>query len=100
MRPRLTALVLALILGLRKKEKFSPWDFIFGFLIGIPNYFSSRFMLLALETVPSVIAYPLCSVGAIVVVSVAGVLLFKEEISRQKKIALGLVMLSLVLLNL
>lgn len=94
------ALVLALIIGLAQKEKFSPWDFIFGFLIGIPNYFSSRFMLLALENVPSVIAYPLCSVGIIVVVSIAGVLFFKEEISRQKKMALGLVMLALVLLNL
>lgn len=95
----LAALILALLLALKKKEKPCGWDVLFGVLIGVPNYFSSSFMLMALRSVPAVVAYPVCSVGTIVAISTASVLLFKEQISRRKMAALALVMLSLVLLN-
>ena len=95
----LTAFILALVMGVRKKEKFCKWDVLFGVLIGVPNYFSSSFMLLALRSVPAIIAYPVCNVGTIVTISVASMLLFKEKISNCKKIGLLFVMVALVLLN-
>ena len=96
----LTALVLCVGLILLKKQRLGKMELLFGMLIGIPNYISSRFLLLSLSHVPAVIAYPTYSVGAIIVVSTAGLLLFREKFSKRRTLAMGLILVSLVLLNL
>ncbi len=93
----LAAFVIALILAV--KQRIGKWDVLFGILIGIPNYFSARFLLAAVGKVPAVIVYPAYSVTAIVIISAVGVLVFREKISRKKAVALGLILISLVLLN-
>lgn len=93
------ALISAVILTIRERNKISKWDLIFGFIIGVPNYYSSRFMFEALKTVPAMIAYPVSSVGTILAISVGSVVLFKEKVSNQKKFALVLVMAAMALLN-
>ena len=93
------ALICATILTIREKHKISKWDLFFGFIIGVPNYFSSRFMFEALKTVPAVIAYPVSSVGTILAICIGSVILFKEKVSNQKKFALVLVMAAMALLN-
>ena len=93
------AFILCLALCLYKGQKFTPAELAWGLAIGIPNYFSSRFMLLSLSQVPASIAYPSYSVGSIVLVALAGVLLFKEKISRRRLIALGIIMVALAMLN-
>ena len=95
----LAALALAVIMTFQKKVKISMWDLIFGFIIGIPNYFSASFLLLALQSVPAIITYPVYSVGTIVAITAGSVVLFKEQISSRKRVALLIVMLALVLLN-
>lgn len=95
----LAALLTALAAGLGSKQKISRNDLIFGVLLGIPNYFSARFLLLSLGAVPAVVAYPVYSVATIVVISIASLLLFKEHISRRKWLALGVILAALVLLN-
>lgn len=82
-----------------EKKNICKADIFFGILIGVPNYFSSRFLLLALGSVDAMLAYPIFSVGSLLVVTVAGVLLFKESLSRQKAIALGMIAAALCLLN-
>lgn len=93
------AFLLALVMGIRKKAPIGAKDILFGILIGIPNYFSARFLLLALGSVPAVVAYPMCNVGTIVAISLIGALLFRERIGKKKLAALCLVILALVLLN-
>ena len=93
-----TAFLLALILAI-KEGKTLPIDILFGVLIGIPNYFFARFLLLALGTLDAVVVFPTYSVGAIISTAVAGVLIFREKISTKKMCALGLILLALVLLN-
>ena len=82
-----------------KKKRITGADLLFGLLIGIPNYFSARFLLLALGQIPAVVTYPVYSVATIVLISLAGFLAFHEKLSRQKILALLLILLSLVLLN-
>lgn len=94
------ALVLAGILAVKDRKNVSRWDIIFGVLIGIPNYLSARFLLLSLAHVPAVITYPVYSVGTIVAVSAAGLLIFREKISKRKAMALGVILISMVMLNL
>lgn len=96
----IVALLLCTVLALANRQSIAWVDFFFGLLIGIPNYFSARFMLHALNTIPAVVAYPVYSVATIVVVTLTGVLFFKEKLSRRQVIALAVIMAALVLLNL
>lgn len=94
-----TALILCAIICIAKKQRLAPADALFGLAIGIPNYLSSRFMLLSLAEIPAVVAYPSYSVAAIVLVALVGVVCFKEKLTRRKMIALGIILAALVLLN-
>ena len=85
---------------LKEGQKLCVWDALAGACIGIPNYFSSRFLLLALHHLPAVIVYPAYSVMTIVVISIVGAVLFKEKLGRKKLAAIALIVLALVLLNL
>ncbi len=96
----LAALFLCFALMIKRKQKIGKMELIFGLLVGIPNYFSSRFLLRSLSYVPAVIADPTYSVGGIIAVSAAGMLLFHEKLSRQRRLALLIVVIAIVLLNL
>lgn len=95
-----SALIMCAGVCIVRRQKIGLWDLFFGLLIGIPNYFSSRFLLHSLADIPAFVAYPCYSVGSIVAVALAGWILFKEQISRRKLIALGMIVVALVLLNL
>ena len=95
----LVALVLNVVLVIIKKEKIDRYDVLFGLLIGIPNYFVARFLLKAVGLIPAVIVYPCFSVGTILVCTLAGVLLFHEKIEKKQAVAIGVILLSMVLLN-
>ncbi len=94
-----TALILCLLLIAVKKEKFEWKQIGFGILLGVPNYFSARFLLKALNEIPAVIAFPTFSVATIIVITLAGLLIFKEKLSKRQWVSLGLILLALVLLN-
>ena len=82
-----------------QKTKITKKEIVFGILIGIPNYFSARFLLKSLYSLPALIVYPSYSVFTILVVSFFGIFLFKEKISKKHIwIWIGF-LLSLVLLN-
>ena len=95
----LTALLLAFVMALWKRDRMNAADVYFGLLIGIPNYYSARFLLLALRSVPAVIVYPVYSAGTIIATTLAGLAVFHERLSGKKTAALGLILISLVMLN-
>ncbi len=76
--------ICATILFFVKRESLGKWDVLFGILIGIPNYFSSKFLLASLSSIQAVVAYPVCNVATIVLVSLVGIIAFKETVSKQK----------------
>ena len=80
-------------------KKITWKDIAFGVMIGIPNYFCSRFLLLSLGSLPAFVVYPIYNVGAIVLIGLAGIFLFKERLSLRKGIGFALIILALVLLN-
>ena len=82
-----------------KGEKAGKWEWTFGLLIGIPNFFSAKFLLGALKDIAAVIVYPVYSVATILTVTVTGVLLFRERLEKRQWIALGMILGALVLLN-
>ena len=94
------ALVLCLALMVSKKQRPGISELLFGALIGIPNFFSAKFLLRALESVPAVIAYPTYSVATLLIITLTGALLFREKLRRRQWVALGIILLALALLNL
>lgn len=94
-----SALILCVALMVIKGEKPGKLEFLFGLLIGIPNFYSAKFLLKALSSVPAVITYPTYSIATIVVVSLTGVLFFKEKVGKRQKIAMGIIFVALALLN-
>jgi multidrug transporter EmrE-like cation transporter len=95
----LFALLFTVGLCIIKKERITLRSALFGLLIGIPNYYCTRFLLLSLSAIPAAIAYPAYSAGGIMLVSLIGMLGFKETLSRRKLASLLLIILSLILLN-
>ncbi len=71
-----------------------------GVLAGIPNYFSSYFLLQALLDLPAALVYPVFSVGSILLVAGGGMLFFRERLSRIQCMGFVLILGALVLLNL
>lgn len=82
-----------------KDQRIGRNEALFGILIAVPNFFSSKFLLGALESLAAVIVYPVFSVGAILVVTLTGVLAFRERLSKRQWIAMAVILVALVLLN-
>lgn len=93
------ALLLCLGLCIAGREKMGRWEVLFGLLIGIPNFFSAKFLLGALQDIAAVIVYPVYSVATILTVTVTGVLMFRERLERKQWLALGMILVALILLN-
>ena len=71
-----------------------------GAVLGIPNIFSSYFLLGALAVLPGVIVYPVVNIGVILVTTFAARLIWKEDINRFGKIALASGLIAIFLLSL
>lgn len=93
------AFLLCVGLVLYKKEKPGVQEILFGTLIGIPNFFSAKFLLGALTELPAVVVYPTFSVAALLTVTLSGVAIFRERLSKTQWAALAAIIAALVFLN-
>lgn len=91
--------VSTVVMMLISKEKPKLMDVLFGVLVGIPNYFVSRFLLHALIKVPAFIVYPSYSVATIVVISILSLIIFREKLSKRQLCGVGMILVALALLN-
>lgn len=94
-----SALLLCIGLMVLKNERPGFSDLFFGLLVGIPNYFSSRFLLKALGDLAAVIVYPTYSVATISAVTLTGMVFFREKLGKRQKLAIGIILVALILLN-
>ena len=95
----LVALICCLLLCARKKQSIGKMEWVFGLMVGIPNFFSAKFLLGALKDIAAVIVYPVYSVATILTVTVTGILLFREKLDKRQWMALAMILVALVLLN-
>lgn len=96
----LVAALLCLITLIIKKRVPTLKELALGAIVGIPNYYSTRFLLLALSKLPAIVVYPVFNIATIFVVSLVGIVAFKEKLSKRKWIGMALIALALLLLNL
>jgi len=93
------AFILSVCVAFYKRERLGKAEIFYGVLIGIPNFFASRFILKALEEIPAIIVYPTRGVGGIVLVLLAGVFLFGERLKKRQWWAIAVVVMAVGLLN-
>ena len=84
---------------LLRGERPGKIELLYGVMVGLPNFLGSRFVLLALKSVPAVVVYPTRSVGVLVVITLIGTTVFKERLSKRQLAAMAVIIVSLVLLN-
>lgn len=94
------ALCLCLLYMKRKQEHLGKKELLYGALLGIPNFLSSLFLLKALSSIPAMIAFPTFNVAVILVVALAGTVLFRERLSSKQITGGLLICIALALLNL
>lgn len=94
-----SALIMSIGLLIYKKERPGKMELLFGTLISFPNYFSSKFILGALEQLDAVIVYPCYNVATIFLATMAGLWLFRERLRKRQWIAIGIIVIALALLN-
>lgn len=94
-----TAIFLCWALMAKKGQRIGLPELVYGTLIAIPNFFATKFLLKALGSLSAVIVYPVYSVGSILTVTVAGILLFHERPTKRQYIAIGIILVALILLN-
>lgn len=93
------AFLISAFYTLREKRKITKKDILTGFAVGIPNLFSSYFLILSLATLKTSVAFPIYSAGSIVLINIGGFLIFKEKIARKNQVAILLTVIALVLIN-
>lgn len=96
-----TLLTLILLVGEYKRTgaKLKPKEFLAGILVGIPNYFSSYLLLLALKGLPSLVVYPSYSAGSLLLVTIIGAVFFKEKPGKKAWFGLAFILMSMIFLN-
>ncbi len=97
------AFVFGIIMMIRQilKTKTLPTrkDILWGVILGIPNYFSMYLLLESLDELPSSTVFPVANMGVILFSTLFSVILFKEEISKKKALALGCSILAIALIS-
>ena len=83
-----------------KRTSFNINSLIGGILLGIANYFSFLFLLEALATISwgSSVVFPVSNLGTVAVATLAGILFFKEKISKINLLGLAFAVVSIVLI--
>lgn len=93
------AFLVSIFYTIKGKNKIKKRDILAGFAVGIPNLFTSYFLVLALDTLKTSVALSLNSAGSIVLINIGGFLIFKETITRKNRVAILLTVIAMVLIN-
>lgn len=94
-----TAFIISLIFTLKSSEDFGMKDIFTGIMVGVPNLFSSFFLISALDLLKTAVVFPIFSAGSIVVISLGGFFIFKERLNRKEVSAIVMTIIALVLIN-
>jgi multidrug transporter EmrE-like cation transporter len=97
----LSAATVGLLLVLFRKKRLKKKEIIAGVLLGIPNYFSIYFLLLALTDFNNngAVLYPVFNVSIILLSAMVGILLFKDKLLKMNYFGLLLAILSIILIS-
>lgn len=84
---------------LKRKLPIRKIDFITGICVGVPNLFSSLFLILALQYLPTAVVFPAYSAGAILTIFLLSHLIFKEKMTNRAWVSAVLTLIGLVFIQ-
>jgi drug/metabolite transporter (DMT)-like permease len=94
------ATVYTFIVIMIKKIPLNKTVLIRGGILGIPNMFSTFFILLALAQLPAIVVYPVTNIGIILLTTLGAALIWKEKLNTYGKFALISGIIAIIFLGL
>lgn len=91
-------LIGACAIAVRKSRMITPKEVAMGCLIGIPNLYSSVFLIYALTDIDGAIAYPMVNALNVAAGTALGYYFWNDEISGWQWLGLGIAIIAIILL--
>ena len=95
-----SAFVYSSIYIIINKIKIVKQTALWGLVLGVPNVFSTIFLLGAIALLPAIIVYPLINVGIILFTTLLAFIIWKEKLNRWGILALASGLLAILFLSL
>ncbi|HSW56067.1 MAG TPA: EamA family transporter [Ignavibacteriaceae bacterium] len=95
-----SAFIYSAIYIIIRKVKVVKQTALWGLVLGVPNVFSTVFLLAALSMLPAILVYPFMNIGIIVLTTVMAFLIWKEKLDRWGVFALASGLLAILFLSL
>ena len=93
-----TAFSLGLIKIIWEWKKILKKNIVAGIVLGIPNYFSIYFVLLALENLGGIYVFPILNIGVVLLSAIISWLFYQEKMSKYNWLGIGLACLSIIII--
>jgi drug/metabolite transporter (DMT)-like permease len=95
------AALIGFIIIIIKKQKIRLANIIGGIYLGIPNYFSIYFLILALTAFENdgAMVFPLLNIGTILLASLISVIIFQEKLLKVNKIGIFFAICAIIMLS-
>ncbi|MGC9322464.1 MAG: SMR family transporter [Kosmotogaceae bacterium] len=94
-----SAFAISVVFLKRSGKSFHKGEVLVGLIVGLPNLFSSFFLIMALEEMKGSVVFPVYSAGSVVMISLGSLLFFGEKLKKFEMISLGMVLVSLIIIN-
>lgn len=94
------AFVVSLSMTYKEGKMPSKADILTGICVGVPNMFSSFFLIRALDFLPTAVVFPVYSAGSMALILILSRVLYGEKLSARHYVAIGMTMIALVMINL
>ena len=93
-----TAFSLGILKVIWERKRILRKNIIAGIALGIPNYFSIYFVLLALEHLGGIYVFPILNIGVVLFSAIISWLFYNEHMSKTNWIGISLACLSIVII--
>lgn len=94
------AFLVSMTMTVRNGKTPTRKDIVTGICVGIPNMFSSFFLIRALDFLPTAVVFPVYSAGSMALILILSRLIYGEKLDGRSYGAIAMTMLALVLINL
>jgi len=95
-----SAFIYSSIYILIRKVKIETHTLVWGLVLGVPNVFSTIFLLAALALLPAILVYPFMNVGIILLTTLLAFIFWNEKLNRWGILALTSGVLAILFLSL
>ena len=93
-----TAFGMGLLKVIWEGKRILRKNIVAGIVLGVPNYFSIYFVLLALENLGGIYVFPILNIGVVLLSAIISWLFYQEQMSKTNWMGIGLACLSIVII--